>query len=387
VNDVNSDDRLDIVVANRGTYNIGILLGYGNGSFANQVTYLAGYYSQPYSVTVGDFNSDNHLDLAVANLNTADVGILLGYGDRTFATVRTYSSGVSSGPSFVGVGDFNNDNHSDIAVANFIANSVVVLFGFGDGSFLLGTAYTTGIGSGPYALAIGDFNNDTRLDIAVANLLSNNIGVFLGFGSEPYAGVTTYFTGAGSQPHSVAVGDFNSDGRSDIVIANYGTNNVLILLGYGSGIFVYWILYSTGDSSAPYSVAVGDFNSDNRLDIVVTNSESNNVVIFRGFGDGTFATEAKYSTGDRSRPYTVVIRDFNNDNKLDLAIANSGTSNALLLYGLGNGTFGMETSYPLGYDYLPYSIAVTDVNQDGWMDIVIACFDTDNVEVLMKMCT
>ena len=98
-----------------------------------------------------------------------NVGILLGYGNGTFADIMTYSTGTGSMPTCVRVGDFNNDNISDIAVANYGTNNIVVLFGFGDGTFLLGTAYSTGIGSQPYALAIGDFNNDARLDIAVAN--------------------------------------------------------------------------------------------------------------------------------------------------------------------------------------------------------------------------
>jgi hypothetical protein len=140
--------------------------------------------------------------------------------------------------------------------------------------------------------------------------------------------------------------------------------------------------YLTGHGSFPYSVAVDDFNNDNRLDIVVTNSETNNDFIFRGFGNGTFANEAIFSTGDRSRSYTVVTSDFNNDNKSDLAIANSGTNNVLLLYGFGN-----ETSYPLRYDYRPHSIAVTDVSQNRWMDIIIACYGTDNVDILMKICS
>ena len=94
-----------------------------------------------------------------------------------------------------------------------------------------------------------------------------------------------------------------------------------------------------------------------------------------------------YSTGARSRPYTVAIGDFNNDHRLDLVMANSGTSNIFLLYGYGNGSFGDQSSYALGYDYNPYSVSVgvTDLNQDGWMDIVIPCYGTDNIETLVKM--
>ena len=215
---------------------------------------------------------------------------------------------------------------------------------------------------------------------------SNNIGVFLGYGSEPFAGVITYTTGDGSQPHSVAIGDLNNDGRSDIVVANYGTDNVGILLGRRNGIFDPIMTYPTGIGSAPYSVAVADFNNDTHLDIVVTNSETDNIAILLGYGNGTFAIGVTYSTGARSRPYTVAIGDFNNDNISDIAVANSGTNNIFLLYGYGNGTFGNETSYSLGYGYLPYSIAVKDLNQDNWMDIVIACYGTDHVETLIKMC-
>ncbi len=94
----------------------------------------------------------------------------------------------------------------------------------------------------------------------------------------------------------------------------------------------------------------------------------------------------KYSNGTRSRPYIVAIGDFNNDNISDIAIANSGTSNILLFYGYGNGTFGNKISHPLGYEYLPYSVAVKDLNQDNLMDIAIASYNTDHAETLIHMC-
>ncbi|CAF4155908.1 unnamed protein product, partial [Rotaria sordida] len=265
-------------------------------------------------------------------------------------------------------------------------NNIVVLFGFGDGSFLLGTAYQTGHGSAPYVLTIGDFNNDSRLDIAVVNEKSNNINIFLGYGREPYAGVTSYWTGSGSQPHSIAIGDLNNDGRSDIVVANYGTHNVGVLLGRSHGVFEPMRTYSTEVGFAPYSVSVADFNNDNRLDIVVTYSKTDNIAILLGDGNGTFVVGATYLTGARSRPSTVAVGDFNNDNIPDIAIVNSGTSNIMLFYGYGNGLFGNKTSIDLGYGYHPFSIAIKDLNEDNWMDIVIACSGTDHVETLIKMC-
>jgi hypothetical protein len=386
VGDFNNDGRLDIVVVNFGTSTVGIFLGYGDGNFETPVTYSTGFQSNPWSVVIGDFNNDNQSDIATANFNANNVGILLGYGNGSFVTMVKYSSGDGSYPVCVRVGDFNNDNKSDVAVANYGSNDFVVLFGFGDGTFLSGSTYSTGTGSLPMSLAIADFNNDTRLDIVVANSRSNNLLIFLGYRYQPYAGVTIYSTGNGSAPHSVAIADFNNDGWSDIIVANYGTNNFGIFLGYGTKGFGSMITYSTRINSSPYSVAIADFNSDNQSDVVITNSNSDSIAIFLGFSNGTFAMGAIYSTGDRSRPYGVAIGDLNNDKISDIVIANSGTSIILVFYGYGNGTFGNETSYKLGYEYYPYSVAITDLNQDNWMDIVIACYGTNHIETLVKMC-
>ena len=115
-------------------------------------------------------------------------------------------------------------------------------------------------------------NNDNRLDIIVANYQGYNIGIFLGNDNGTFSSVTTYSTGYGSLPTSVAVGDFNNDDRLDIVVANLRTNNVGIFLGYGNGTFSFMIPYETGSQSAPISVAVGDFNKDGRLDLAVAYS-------------------------------------------------------------------------------------------------------------------
>jgi hypothetical protein len=386
VSDFDNDRLLDIAVANFGTGTVGVLLGKGDGTFRDQMTFSSSTYYRSWWITVGDFNNDHQLDIATANWNANNVGILLGYGNGTFDDMMTYSTGPGSLPIYISIDDFNDDNQLDIAAVNSQTKEIVVLFGFGDGSFLLGKGYSTGISSSPISLTIGDFDSDTRLDIAVTNSASNNIGVFLGHGNEPFAGVTTYSTGTSSKPHSVAIADFNNDNRLDIAVANYGTDNIGILLGLSNGIFYKMITYNTGTGSAPYSVAIADFNNDSQLDIVYSNSEMDNIGILLGFGYGTFAMGRTYSTGDRSRPYTVAIGDFDNNNISDIVVTNSGTSKIFILYGSGNGTFENGTSYAFGYGYHPYSIAVADLNQDNWMDIVIACYDANHVETLIKMC-
>ena len=384
--DLNDDKHLDILVANYGTDSVGIFFGHGNGTFHNQAILSTIVSSRPYWVAVGDFDNDTLLDIAVANSNQNGVGILLQNRNGTFTFLIEYLTGSTTVPRSLGIGDFNNDNILDIAVVTQGTNNIAVLFGMGDGSFLLGTTYSTGIGSTPGMLVIDYFNDDNRLDIAVANYYSNNILIFLGADSEFLASVQTYATGIGSQPHSVSLRDFNNDQLMDIVTADYDTDGVSIFLKPNNRLFFYMETYPTGVDSAPYSIAVADVNNDTHLDIVVANSGTDKISILLGYGNGTFRVGANYSTGVGSRPYTVIISDFNNDNVSDIAVANSGTSNIFLLYGYGNGTFGNETTYPLGYGYHPYSIAATDLSGEGWMDIVIACFDTDHIETLVRVC-
>lgn len=386
VGDFNDDGILDIVVSNYGTDNIGILLGYGDGIFVNQVSHSTGYCAFAFCIRVADFNGDGQLDVVTSCREYHGIAILLGHGNGTFADVQYRTTGPGTAPQGISVGDFNNDKILDIAVVNSGTNGIVVVFGLGDGKFLLGKEYSAGIGSFPAMLAIGDFNNDSRLDIAVTNHFSNSIGIFFGLDSEPYAIVTPYKTNAGSQPQSVAVSDLNNDHSLDIVVANYGTDNVGILLGYGNGLFRKMMTYSTGAGSGPYCVASADFNNDNYFDIVVANSGSDNIIIVLGYGNGTFVTAAMYLTGDRSHPSTVAINDFNYDNILDIVVANTGSSSVFIFYGYGNGTFGNKFSYFLGYKYHPYSLVAEDINQDNLVDIVIACYGTDRIEVLIQKC-
>ncbi|CAF1252945.1 unnamed protein product [Rotaria magnacalcarata] len=168
---------MDIAIANSGTNNLGIFLGYGNVSFANQVIYSTG--SSPWSVTVGDFNNNTRLDIAVTNFDDSNVTVLLGYGNGSLANQTTYSTGNNSQPYSIAIEDFNNDTLLDIIVANYDANNVVILLEQGNGTFEDPKVFSIGYGSFPFSVVAGDFNRDSKLDFAVANYGTDNLKIML----------------------------------------------------------------------------------------------------------------------------------------------------------------------------------------------------------------
>ena len=191
-----------------------------------------------------------------------------------------------------------------------------------------------------------------------------------------FAAKTDHATGAG--PHGVAVGDLNSDGKLDLAVADYGSNTVSALLGNGTGGFGAKTDFATGIE--PSSVAVGDFNKDGVLDLVTANWSDNTVSVLLGNGTGGFGAKTDYATG--IEPSSVAVGDFNKDGKADLAVAAHGSNFVSPLLGNGTGGFGgLIDSYATGTE--PCSVAVGDFNSDGVPDLAVANRGSDTVSVLL----
>jgi len=316
---------------------ITIYRGAGDGTFACQPSCLYGTGNTPVSIAAADLNSDSILDLATANADDDNSTLRRGIGDGTFPNASASTLGAvapNDHPVNVAVGDFNADLNPDLAIANRDSNNVTVKYGpgFADAP---GSPYPTGMK--PAMTAVGDFNSDGREDMAVAGNGSDDVTVHLASTFAPgYFEAPNEFA-AGDGPRAIAVGDFNSDGIEDLAIANHESATVTVRLGAGDGSFSTQAPGSPfGAGSQPSSVAVGDFNSDGIQDLAVTNEDTDQVGVRLGAGDGSFANAAAgspFPTGDK--PYFSAVADLNADGNEDIAVANSGGPSFTVRLGAG----------------------------------------------------
>lgn len=434
--DVNWDGKADLIVTNAAESDLSVFLGKGDGTFHAPTAGYAIGGSPSTKAVLADFNGDGALDVVLSD-NLSSVVLALGSGDGTFQAAPVTNIVVPPGSSssggaisiasadfngngkadfvvgqsstspglglvvfltqsdgslakgvayaqhdalsYVAVGDLDRDGKADIVASNWATGAVEVLRGNGNGTFQSPTSIPLpGITNG---LVVADLNGDGWPDVALAGK-DPVVYILLNDGKGSLALAGTYpISGAG---YELVAADVNNDGKLDLCIAMTSTSRVAILLGNGNGTFSAAPDYDTTLPS-PYGIVAGDVNKDGFLDLVITSPSASSVAVALGNGDGSFNAPRIHPASSlpsqlNPLPGEVALSDVNDDGKLDIVYANSGYGSVGVLLGDGAGNFYGPYEFPAGGGSL--AVAIADLNKDGWPDVVTADVHFSGVSVL-----
>jgi hypothetical protein len=398
--DFNGDGLADVIEADD-LYNLVYLQGYGDGTFRAVPTYALpnsfDQYAWTFSVASGDFNGDGIPDVVVGQFQdfaSTGVVVYLGKGDGTFYAGDSY--GTSPRMSYVAVGDFNGDGKLDIAGIDEADDVLQILLGNGDGTFSIGGTYHTSASNNPAAqgLVVGDFDKDGKLDIAIANANTGDVGVLLGKGDGTFAAAVSYPI-TGYAPFNLAAADLDGDGYPDLAVTAYtdGPAMVGVLLSNSEAPGTFGTVHFVAVNGQPENIALGDLNKDGKTDMAVTETGgatfNGQIEIFLNDGTGTFtAAPTAYAastfggiTGD-SYPLDIQMFDMNGDGNLDLVYVNDDYGTVAVALGNGDGTLAAPVEFPTT-EYAE-GLALADVNGDGATDVLTGEDEAGGFSVMLN---
>jgi FG-GAP-like repeat len=347
---------------------------------------------------VADINNDGSADIILAcgtccgsrpSDLSGHVVVLLGDGRGGFKQSKDSPIKVAPSARKIALGDVNNDRSLDILVAQHDSYEVTILLGDGRGGFKRAENSPVLAGTGPrshtHDIATADVNGDGSLDVLTTNANDNTVSLLMGDGRGGFNLSPASPISAGRHPYDVvALADFNTDGRLDLVTPNIHADSMTVMFGDGKGGFTSSPGSPIKLGPRPGYVSIGDLNGDGKHDIVATHDDDPLAIVLLGDGNGGFSPAAGSPITTPKPVWGSAIGDVNGDGKKDIVMAGTFGHSVVVMLGDGKGAFVPASCSPLQAGQLTNYVALADLNKDGRLDIVATNYASGDVTVLMN---